>query len=331
MMFNIAPNSKDVADPAFTPSLAEAISRSTWSYWACLVVGFGVRLLGKLLNYIVIEAAAWCFYVCVFFSYFFGKALNHQPCKSFPTILLRSWRLPKLARDLPGSGFMQCLKKQSCPNEGVSSTNHAESFFKSWGFFQVLMGVFDLASAVRFLSQPTLSGFVTGGAVLIIISQLKSFFGFAHFPHAGGPFQKIFVCIVQINEANWINVGLCSCLILIIISCKRLKAIAKRKPKDSNVWRFIRNLVQIKEILVVVCGILFVRLTKHHDASALVPTVGYIPQGLPPLRLPWELDATRKLLDGPADVLHNFVLSGAIVAFSTFLTSTGSVAAKNQE
>eukprot|EP00913_Durusdinium_trenchii_P021853 g20534.t1 len=94
------------------------------------------------------------------------------------------------------------------------------------GFFQVLMGVFDLASAVRFLSQPTLSGFVTGGA--------------------------------------------------------------------------------------------------QEDGSTLVPSVGYIPEGLPPLRLPWQLNATEKLLNGPADVLHGFVLSGAIVAFSTFLTSYSS-------
>ena len=188
------------------------------------------------------------------------------------------------------------------------------------GFFQVLMGVFDLASAVRFLSQPTLSGFVTGGAVLIIVSQLKGFFGYTQFPHAGGPFQKVLACIQQIHQANWVNVGLCSCLILIIVSCKRLKATAKREQKQSLIWRMAGRVAQIKEILVVVFGILFVRLTKQEDGSTLVPSVGYIPEGLPPLRLPWQLNATEKLLNGPADVLHGFVLSGAIVAFSTFLT-----------
>ncbi|CAK9056606.1 unnamed protein product [Durusdinium trenchii] len=192
------------------------------------------------------------------------------------------------------------------------------------GFFQVLMGVFDLASAVRFLSQPTLSGFVTGGAVLIIVSQLKGFFGYTQFPHAGGPFQKVLACIQQIHQANWVNVGLCSCLILIIVSCKRLKATAKREQKQSLIWRMAGRVAQIKEILVVVFGILFVRLTKQEDGSTLVPSVGYIPEGLPPLRLPWQLNATEKLLNGPADVLHGFVLSGAIVAFSTFLTSYSS-------
>ena len=173
---------------------------------------------------------------------------------------------------------------------------------------RILMGLFDLASAVRFLSQPTLSGFVTGGAVLIIVSQLRSFFGYTHFPHAPGPFQKIWACISQLHEANWTNVSLCTFLISLVVVCKRIKAIAKRK--SSKYWKLLQKLAQVKEILVVILGLLFVKLTKGSDGSATVPVVGPIPQGLPPFQLPWQQEATRKLLEGPSDVQQSFCLSG---------------------
>ncbi|CAJ1454625.1 unnamed protein product [Effrenium voratum] len=191
------------------------------------------------------------------------------------------------------------------------------------GFFQILMGVFDLASAVRFLSQPTLSGFVTGGAVLIIVSQLKSFFGFEVFPHEATPFGKVWACAMRLEEANWANVGLCSGLILFLIGAKRLKAMAKTSGQSSRVWRVLAQLSQIKQILVVVFGVVFVRLTAESGAR-IVPVVGHIPQGLPPFRAPWELAAARKLAAGPPEVLQGFVASGLVVAFSAFLTSFSS-------
>ena len=66
----------------------------------------------------------------------------------------------------------------------------------------------------------------------------------------------------------------------------------------------------MKEILVVILGLLFVKVTKEEDGSTRVPVVGPIPQGLPPFQLPWQQEATKKLLEGPGDVLHNFLLSG---------------------
>ena len=186
------------------------------------------------------------------------------------------------------------------------------------GLSQVLMGFFDLASAVRFLSQPTLSGFVTGGAVLIIVSQLKSFFGYQELS-AVGPFGKVVASLRQLPEANSVNVALCSLLMLLIIGCKRLKLVAKRR--STAMWRIIRQMAQVKEILVVVIGISFVRLTTQGEP--LVPVVGHIPQGLPPWQPPWRLEATKKLLQGPSDVLRNFLISGVIVAFSCFLTPFG--------
>lgn len=174
------------------------------------------------------------------------------------------------------------------------------------------MGIFDLASAVRFLSQPTLSGFVTGGAVLIIVSQLRSFFGYTQFPHAPGPFQKIWACIELWEEVNWMNVALCSFLILVVVSCKRIKALAKKRRESSQCWKFLGNMAQIKEILVVALGIIFVKMTKQEDGSSLVPVVGPIPRGLPPFELPWQQEAARKLLDEPSGVLQHFLVSGVI-------------------
>ena len=113
----------------------------------------------------------------------------------------------------------------------------------------------------------------------------------------------------QLHEANWTNVSLCTILILLVVICKRIKAIAKRK-QGSSFWKLLQNIAQVKEILVVILGLLFVKVTKKEDGSTSVPVVGPIPQGLPPFQLPWQQEATRKLLEGPSDVLHNFLLSG---------------------
>ena len=191
------------------------------------------------------------------------------------------------------------------------------------GISQILMGILDLASAVRFLSQPTLSGFITGGAVLIIISQLKNFFGFIHFPAGVGPFGKVWACLNMLDQANWANVGLCSALILFLVCSKLLKSMARERSKASVVWAMVKYLAQIKEIIVVVAGIFFVQWTRT-DGVVIVPTVGHIPRGLPPMQLPWQFDATQKLWDGPSDVLHSFLLSGVVLAFSAFLTSYSS-------
>lgn len=74
---------------------------------------------------------------------------------------------------------------------------------------------------------------------------------------------------------------------------------------------------------MVVAGIVFVKVTQK-GAVAAVPIVGHIPRGLPPCQLPWNFDATRKLLEGPSDVLHGFLFSGFVLAFSAFLTSYSS-------
>lgn len=72
-------------------------------------------------------------------------------------------------------------------------------------------------------------------------------------------------------------------------------------------------MAQIKEILVVALGIIFVKMTKQEDGLSLVPVVGPIPRGLPPFELPWQQEAARKLLDEPG-VLQHFLVSGVIWA-----------------
>ena len=71
-------------------------------------------------------------------------------------------------------------------------------------------------------------------------------------------------------------------------------------------------MAQIKEILVVALGIIFVKMTKQEEGSSLVPVVGPIPRGLPPFELPWKQEAARKLLDEPSGVLQHFLVSGVI-------------------
>lgn len=103
------------------------------------------------------------------------------------------------------------------------------------GAILVLMGVCRLAFAARFLSQPTINGFVSGGGILIITSQMKNLCGFRNFPHTSG-----FVGMVQTlaheipleTELNSLCLG-CSLMVLLEFF-GRLKKHADKKVKEKQ-------------------------------------------------------------------------------------------------
>merc|ERR1719330_898048 len=62
------------------------------------------------------------------------------------------------------------------------------------GLWLVCMGIFKAAYLVRFLSQSLISGFVTGGSVLILQGQLKNLLGLVNMRHGVG-FVDTWNCI----------------------------------------------------------------------------------------------------------------------------------------
>eukprot|EP00931_Biecheleriopsis_adriatica_P089052 TRINITY_DN63249_c0_g1_i1.p1 TRINITY_DN63249_c0_g1~~TRINITY_DN63249_c0_g1_i1.p1 ORF type:complete len:657 (-),score=119.98 TRINITY_DN63249_c0_g1_i1:73-2043(-) len=234
------------------------------------------------------------------------------------------------------SGSMGCILIASVLDDSLSieaRTELAALLALIAGIFQILMGALRLAFAVRFLSQATISGFVTGGAVLIMASQLKSLFGYTTIPPAQGAaaklpgaLKKIWVSVANYENTNVVNFGLCLGLLLVLDLCKRARAKAKKEMKKegaSSAWSILETVSTLKEIIVLAIGVSFAYVTMPDDGEAHVPIVGSIPAGLPTFKPPFG-EATMSILRGPSDKLQAFIISGAMVAFTNYLTTYAS-------
>jgi len=109
----------------------------------------------------------------------------------------------------------------------------------------------------------------------------------------------------------------------------RLKTYSKNKLKEHAVnkrlYHGLKRLSEMKEIFVVMCGVLFGYLTTTGSTSGdadrtLIPLVGNIPSGLPPFRLPWDIPAVAGIAQDPSKIKH-FVVGGVLVGLTSFLTT----------
>eukprot|EP00929_Paragymnodinium_shiwhaense_P105828 TRINITY_DN70896_c0_g2_i1.p1 TRINITY_DN70896_c0_g2~~TRINITY_DN70896_c0_g2_i1.p1 ORF type:complete len:683 (+),score=112.68 TRINITY_DN70896_c0_g2_i1:51-2099(+) len=201
------------------------------------------------------------------------------------------------------------------------------------GIFQLLMGSFNLAFAVRFLSQATISGFVTGGAVLIMSSQLKNLFGYASIPKVSA-LERFYVTFRMASQgkANLLNLGFCVFLLVLLNRCNAWKRVAKAKIKAEGpgmskgryvVWLLIQKVSEMKEILAIGLGVTLAYKTMTEDGEPSLPIVGHIPAGVPKFSPPFG-PAVMDLLTGPRETLINFIISGGMIAFTSFLTTYAS-------
>jgi len=200
------------------------------------------------------------------------------------------------------------------------------------GIAQILMGWLNLAFAVRFLSQATISGFTSGAAILIIASQMKSLFGFAVVPPAKCAIAKFYVAFADWRNMNVANFVLCIALLLVLDLCKRMKSVAKKQEKkkreadhkmDALGWMLVGKVAEMKEIIVIIVGSAYSYATRLEDGSTTIPVLGEIPAGLPHFSFPFG-EATSRLLNGPASDIQSFFVSGIMIAFTSFLTTYAS-------
>jgi len=194
------------------------------------------------------------------------------------------------------------------------------------GCMLVLMGLCRAAFAVRFLSQSLISGFVTGGSVLIMQGQLKNLCGMKT-PHTAGFFATAREMIANAHTTNLVGVilGIAQIFCLNRMMVVKRCAVARLKgggPK--TVWRLLKILSEMKEIVMVLFGVIFAYATSLPDGTAIVPIVGVVPRGLPDFIVPWDTPAVEHLLLRSEKRIHEFVLGGALLALTSFLSTYAS-------
>lgn len=203
------------------------------------------------------------------------------------------------------------------------------------GVVLVVLGLCKFAFLVRFLSQSVLSGFITGGSILILIGQAGNFFGIETMPHGVPPMVTLKVLsekvLVETNKVSLI-LGIFVLMFLEVSMRLRKRIVTKLRSTAPNTpglkWlKLIKMGIEMKELIIVFLGILFAWSTSSLDdegeTSTLLPTIGVIPSGLPPFKPPWDMPATRRLLFESKDihVLHRFGIASFLVAVTTFLTT----------
>jgi sulfate permease, SulP family len=103
------------------------------------------------------------------------------------------------------------------------------------GFFQVMLGVFRLGPLAEIISHSVLTGFVTGSALVIFLSQFKYILGL-HVPRFTYTHQTVYYIVSHLSETNVAAtcLGFGTMLLLYIIRIWKKKLESKKsKPLDN--------------------------------------------------------------------------------------------------
>ncbi|SDU32784.1 SulP family inorganic anion transporter [Halopseudomonas salegens] len=141
------------------------------------------------------------------------------------------------------------------------------------GALLFLFGLLRLGFLANFLSHPVISGFISGAAVLIVLSQIPHLFGLSELPASPDAllagWQPLNSLILFLGL-----VGLLWLLYARSLMARHLEQIGLAAP-------LAKILARLAPILVVVVGILVTDVWQLHDRG--MPVVGELPAGLPSL------------------------------------------------
>lgn len=174
------------------------------------------------------------------------------------------------------------------------------------GSMLVGAGLVKAGFLMNFVSRPVVSAYITGAALLIIISQLRHVFGV----DGGGrtAFSMITNLSDQIRASNAITMVVGGAALTLFYLARN--SIAYRLVKAGVSSRRARMFSRMAPIVII---IIFIVASWSGELDRIgLAIVGDIPAGLPPFGLPMiELDIVR-----------NLVVSAAVIAIVAFVDST---------
>jgi sulfate transporter 4 len=132
----------------------------------------------------------------------------------------------------------------------------------------IVMGLLRMGFVTIFLSHAVVSGFTTGAAVIIAVSQVKYLLGYS-IPRSDRLQEVLHFLIDGLDKFNWKSFVLGSLSIAFLVGCKNMASTVPR-------LKFVRALGPLTiTVVTIVLSVLFDFKTKG------IPVVGNIPQGLP--------------------------------------------------
>ncbi|KAG0459536.1 hypothetical protein HPP92_022664 [Vanilla planifolia] len=141
------------------------------------------------------------------------------------------------------------------------------------GVLQLALGIFRLGLLVDFLSRSTITGFMAGTAMLIILQQFKGLLGLQHFTNKTDVFSVVHAVFTNRHEWQWQSAVLGLCFLAVLL--------AARHVKDRFPRLFWVN--AITPLLVVMVGGVLAFLL--HGENHGIPIVGHLKKGLNPVSI----------------------------------------------
>jgi len=150
------------------------------------------------------------------------------------------------------------------------------------GVILLLMRIARLGAVINFLSHPVVSGFVSGSAIIIALSQLKHILGL-EIPRGLPSYESLLLTISQILQSNiaTTSIGVSSLIILWWFKAP-LGRILKKKGTNENAIQLITKSGPLAAVAISSLVVYQLDLNSLHNVSI----IGNIPAGLPEILLP---------------------------------------------
>ena len=186
------------------------------------------------------------------------------------------------------------------------------------GSILLVAWLFKAGFIMNFVSRPVVSAYITGAAILIIISQLKHIFGVNIYSSTAlSMLSELLKNMYNINEYSML-IGICAIFLLIIINRYLAYSLIRLRIKS----RRAKLVGRIAPILIVAIFIMFSSFYNFSNTFDL-NVVGETPKGLPPFSIPVLPYSSLQSLAMPAVVI-------AIVAFVDSCSTAQELAARSR-
>uniref|UniRef100_A0A1E1XAT2 Putative sulfate/bicarbonate/oxalate exchanger sat-1 n=1 Tax=Amblyomma aureolatum TaxID=187763 RepID=A0A1E1XAT2_9ACAR len=166
------------------------------------------------------------------------------------------------------------------------------------GVVQLLMGMLHLGILSIFMSEPMVSGFTTGAAVQVVVSQTKGLFDIS-VKRYSGVFQCVYVIrdvIQNLNQTNLVTLAISlSAMLVCAVVHECVNARYKAKLKMP---------VPI-DLLVIIAATAIAYIFDFENNYA-VKVIGFVPTGFPTPTVP------------RADLIAKLILNGFVIAIVSF-------------
>lgn len=150
------------------------------------------------------------------------------------------------------------------------------------GAIQFIMGFFQIGFIVNFISHPVISGFTSAAAVIIVVSQLKSVFGFS-IPYSENVFMAAGAIVGHLPGTNFVTLALALSGLGFLLLFPRI--VARFAPRLRLSETAVEILAKSAPLLLVIASTAVVWLFRLDTANS-VAVVGTIPAGFPGFALP---------------------------------------------